>query len=85
MMMANNLTSTASTTGQPQQQTKDNLDSEEEEGEDQEEINFDQLLGDAAQENASFDSDRDDDLYDFDEQSTLDDTLNYTKTMKPLN
>ena len=61
---------------------------EEINGEDQEEIDFDQLLGDAARQQVEFDEDRDD-QHDFDEdeeeelveQALLGDSLNYTSSL----
>ena len=54
--------------------------------EEQEEINFDQLLGDAAQSQADYEEDRDDLLEDDDDdkdEKGLGDSLSYTKTAKP--
>lgn len=61
---------------------------EEINGEDQEEIDFDQLLGDAARQQVEFDEDRDDQI-DFDEEeeeqmvenALLGDSLNYTRSL----
>ena len=61
----------------------DDNDQEDPDEEEQEEINFDQLLGDAAQSQAEFEEDREDSIEDEDEMAIgdgLDYSLSYTKT-----
>ncbi len=58
---------------------KARTDSDSSDQENQEEINFDQLLGDAAQSQAEYDEDRDDSLDD-DEDTSDQVSLSYSKT-----